>query len=287
MMAAVMQRRHFLSLIPTSAIFASEPGPRLRPALCAYSFRKELESKKMTYEDVIRYAAEHKLDGVDLTVYWFPSTEDKFLFGLKQLAYKLGVEIYSISIRTDMCKRPGPEADKELAEVRKWVDAAAKLGAGHIRVFGGKVPKESNETEAAGWVVQLLGRAAEYAGSKGVILGLENHGGITDKAETVVDIVKRVNSPWVAVNLDTGNFKTKVYQQIEMIAPHAVNVQVKVEIMEDGKKGVSDWDRVSKILVSNKYRGYLALEYEAAENAMATIPGHLVNLRKVCAKYSA
>jgi sugar phosphate isomerase/epimerase len=286
MMAAVMQRRHFLSLIPVSALSAADPGPRLRPALCAYSFRKELESKKMTYEDVIRYAAEHKLDGVDLTVYWFPSTEDKFLYGLKQLAFKLGVEIYSISIRTDMCKRPGPEADKELAEAKKWVDVAAKLGAGHIRVFGGRVPKESTEAEAAGWVVQVLGRAAEYAGTRGVILGLENHGGITDKAETIVDIVKRVNSPWVAINLDTGNFKTKIYQQIETIAPHAVNVQVKVDISEDGVKGVSDWDRVSKILVSNKYRGYLALEYEAAENAMTAIPGHLVKLRSVCAKYS-
>ncbi|MFN0102778.1 MAG: sugar phosphate isomerase/epimerase family protein [Bryobacteraceae bacterium] len=282
-----MQRRHFLSLLPASAVLANDPGPRLRPALCAYSFRKELESKKMAYEDVIRYAAEHKLDGVDLTVYWFPSTEDKFLYGLKQLAFKLGVEIYSISIRTDMCKKPGPEADKELAEVRKWVDVAAKLGAGHIRVFGGRVPKESNDAEAAGWVVQLLGRAAEYAGSRGVILGLENHGGITDKAETIVDIVKRVNSPWVAINLDTGNFKTKIYQQIETIAPLAANVQVKVDISEDGVKGVSDWDRVSKILVSNKYRGYLALEYEAAEYAMTAIPGHLVSLRKVCAKYSS
>ena len=287
MMTASMQRRHFLSLLPASAVLAIEPGPRLRPALCAYSFRTDLASKKMSYEDVIRYAAEHKLDGVDLTVYWFPSTEDKFLYGLKKLAFNLGVEIYSISIRTDMCKRPGPAADKELAEARKWVDVAAKLGAGHIRVFGGAVPKDSNAEEAAGWVVQLLGRAAEYAGSKGVILGLENHGGVTDKAETIVDIVKRVNSPWVGINLDTGNFKTKIYQQIEAIAPHAVNVQVKVDISEDGKKGVSDWDRVAKILVANKYRGSLALEYEAAENAMTAIPGHLVNLRKVCAKYSS
>lgn len=286
-MAAAMQRRHFLSLLPASTILAAEPGPRLRPALCAYSFRKELESKKMTYEDVIRYAAEHKLDGVDLTVYWFPSTDDKFLYGLKQLAYKLNVEIYSISIRTDMCKKPGPEADKEIAEAKKWIDVAAKLGAGHIRVFGGRVPKDSNDAEAAGWVVQVLGRAAEYAGSKGVMLGLENHGGITDKAETIVDIVKRVNSPWVGINLDTGNFRTKIYPQIETIAPHAINVQVKVDVTEDGKKAPSDWDRVSKILVSNKYRGYLALEYEAAEDPMKAIPGHLVNLRKVCAKYSS
>lgn len=241
----------------------------------------------MSYEDVIRFAAEQKLDGVDLTVYWFPSTEDKFLYGLKQLGYKLGVEIYSISIRTNMCKKPGPEADKEIAEVKKWVDVAAKLGAGHIRVFGGTVPKDSNEAEAAGWVVKVLTAAAEYAGSKGVILGLENHGGVTDRAATIVDIVKRVNSPWVGINLDTGNFKTKIYEQIETIAPHAVNVQVKVDVTEDGKKAISDWDRVAKLLVTNKYRGYLALEYEAAPDAMNSIPGHLVKLRAVCDRFSA
>lgn len=281
-----MDRRQLIAAL-SAAAFASDAGPRLRPALCAYSFRKELETKKLSYADVIRYAAEHKLDGVDLTVYWFPSTDDAFLYSLKQLAFRLGIEIYSISIRTDMCKRPGPEADKEIAEVRKWVDVAAKLGAGHIRVFGGRVPKESSEAEAAGWVVQVLGKAAEYAGSKGVILGLENHGGITDRAETIVDIVKRVNSPWVAINLDTGNFKTRIYPQIELIAPHAVNVQVKVDATEDGVKGKSDWNRVAKILVSNRYRGYLALEYEAAEDPMTAIPRHLAELRRVCAAHSA
>lgn len=281
-----MLRRHFVSLVPVAA-FAAAPKPLLRPALCAYSFRKELESKKMTYQDVIRFAAEHKLDGVDLTVYWFPSTDDTFLYDLKQLAYRLGVEIYSISIRTDMCKPPGAEADKMYADIQKWVDVAAKLGAGHIRVFGGTVPKTSTEAEAAGWVVQLLTKAGAYAGTRGVILGLENHGGITDKASNIVDIVKRVNSPWVGINLDTGNFHTKVYEQIEMIAPHAVNVQVKVEVREDNVTKPSDWDRVSKLLVANKYRGYLALEYEAKEEALTAIPGHLVQLRQVCAKFSA
>jgi len=279
-----MLRRSFLSLAP--AAFCADPAPRLRPALCAYSFRQELQSKAMTYEDVIRFSAEHKLDGVDLTVYWFPSAEDSYLYGLKQLAYRLGVEIYSISIRTNMCKPPGEEANKEIAEVKKWVDVAHKLGAGHIRVFGGTVPKTSNETEAAGWVVNVLKEAGKYAGAHGVILGIENHGGITDKASNIVDIVKRVNSPWVAINLDTGNFRTKVYEQIEMIAPHAVNVQVKVEVSEDGKRGESDWDRVAKTLVSNKYRGYLALEYEAKEAAATAIPRHLVALRKICAKYT-
>ena len=135
------------------------------------------------------------------------------------------------------CGRPTREAqDKELGEVRKWVDAAAKLGAGHIRVFGGKVPKDASEDQAAGWVVEVLSRAAEYAASKGVILGLENHGGITDKAARVIEIVRKIDSPWVGVNLDTGNFKTNVFPQIEMLIPYAVNVQVKADYTEDGDR---------------------------------------------------
>ena len=58
----------------------------------------------------------------------------------RRLAYKNAVEIYSISVRTEMTKPAGAERDKEIAGLRKWVDVAEKLGAGHIRVFGGKVP---------------------------------------------------------------------------------------------------------------------------------------------------
>ena len=210
-----MNRRTFLS--STAAAFAPRPifsaappssgAARFRTAICAYSFRDALKAKTMTYDDLVRLAVETGVDGLDLTVYWFPNTSDGFLLPLRRLAYKSGVEIYSISVRTDMCQ-PTPELrDKEFAEIRKWVDAAQKLGATHIRVFGGQVPKGSTEEEAAGWVVELLKRGAGYAGARGIILGLENHGGSTERAARIIDIVKRVDSPWVGINLDTGNFR--------------------------------------------------------------------------------
>src|SRR5690606_38209778 len=121
---------------------------------------------------------------------------------LKRLAFKNAVEIYSISIRTDMCRPSGAVRDKEITEVHKWVDVAAKLGAGHIRVFGGAVPKGSTEDQAAQWAVETLKPSVEYAGSRGVILGLENHGGITARAERIIQIVKQVDSPWLGINLD-------------------------------------------------------------------------------------
>src|SRR3954454_20422901 len=161
-----MTRRDILSTAP-AALAAAAMAPaqtgnrgsksaRLRTAICAYSYRDQLKAKTLTYEDLVRQAVDQDVDGLDLTVYWFPSTEDSFLLPLRRLAYRNAVEIYSISVRTDMCKAPGEAREKQAAELRKWVDVANKLGASHIRVFGGTIPKGTTEQQAAGWVTYML-----------------------------------------------------------------------------------------------------------------------------------
>lgn len=254
---------------------------RLRSALCAYSFRNDLQSKKVSYEDLVRKAVEWNIDGLDLTVYWFPSKNDDFLMPLKRLAYRNGIEIYSISIRTNFCQ-PSPDLqEKELVELKSWIDVAAKLGAGHIRVFGGTVPKGRTEDEAAGWVASILQRGCDYAGSKGIILGLENHGGITSKAERIVEIVKKVDSPWVGVNLDTGNFESDAYNQLAICLPYSVNVQVKENIKVTKTQEKSDWARIVGMLNKAGYKGYLALEYEEKEAPEVAVPRLLAKLKQV------
>jgi sugar phosphate isomerase/epimerase len=272
-----MQRRTLLKALPLAApLLTAQTGAarssRLRTAICAYSFRRELEAKKMSYEDLVRLAVDVEADGLDLTVYWFPNTSDEFLLPLRRLAFRNAVEIYSISVRSDMCKPPGPERDKQAAELRKWVDVASKLGAGHVRVFGGTVPKTSSEAEAANWVTDMLKPASEYAGSRGVILGLENHGGVTEKADTIIKIVKSVDSPWVGINLDTGNFNRDAYKQIEQCLPYAVNAQFKTQIKdEQGKEVPSDWARLVGMFAKAGYRGYFALEYEEKDDARTAV----------------
>lgn len=261
---------------------------RLRPALCAYSFRKELQEKSLTYEDLVTKAVEWDIDGLDMTVYWLPTTEKAWLLDLRRKAFRMGVEIYSISVRTELTKPAQADRDAQVAEIRKWVDVAATLGAGHIRVFGGNVPKGVAEEEAVPWVVECLKRGGEYAGQHGVILGLENHGGICTRAERMIEMVQKTDSPWVAMNLDTGNFRTEAFKQIEMCLPYAANVQVKAEMtFDDGKRGPQDWDKVIGMIAASGYKGYLALEYESKEPAPAAVPRLLGTLRELCRKHSA
>ena len=290
-----MNRRDFLQTMPLSALAARQAGtptplrPLLRPAICAYSFREALQKKTMTYQDLVRYAVEHNIDGLDLTVYWFPEpVTDAFLLDVKRLAYKLAVEIYSISVRTEMTQQAPDLQQKEVEDIKKWVDVAEKLGTGHIRVFGGRIPKGATEDQAAGWAAEVLKRGAEYAARKGVILGLENHGGVTEKAETIIKIVKQVDSPWVGINLDTGNFAGNAYAQIQLCLPYAVNAQVKTSIREEaGKSQPSDWDRIFGMFAKAGYRGYLALEYEGKEPPATAMPRLLKQLCELGRKYSA
>jgi L-ribulose-5-phosphate 3-epimerase len=242
----------------------------------------------MSYADLVRLAVDLGTDGLDLTVYWFPNTSPEFLLPLRRLAYKSAVEIYSISISTNMCQ-PTPELrEKEVAKVKEWVDAANGLGASHIRVFGGTVPKTATEDQAAAWVVEVLKRASDYSGTKGVILGLENHGGITARADRIIEIVRKVDSPWVGINLDTGNFREEVFPQIEKCIPYAVNVQVKAEMRnDDGQRGPQDWSRIIDMLVKGSYKGYLALEYEAQEPATTAVPRLMKDLQGRIRRVSA
>ncbi|MBL8214447.1 MAG: sugar phosphate isomerase/epimerase [Bryobacterales bacterium] len=271
--------------VPVRAAIETAGGKsRLRSAICAYSFREQLQKKTMSYEDLVKLAVDLNVDGLDLTVYWFPSTEDSFLLPLRRLAYRSGVELYSISVRSDLCKGNVGDQQSEFERLMGWIDAASKLGAGHIRVFGGNVPKGATEDQAAEWVATILSRAAEYAGKKGIILGLENHGGITARAERIIQIVKKVDSPWVGINLDTGNFhEQEPYAEIQKCVPYAVNVQVKEKIRAGGALVDSDWARIVGMLRTAGYKGYLALEYEEKTPAPQAVPGLIGKLKKVIA----
>lgn len=289
-----MRRRDLLGMAPALAGVAALGGAarakarpaRFRTAICAYSFRKELKEGSLAYKDLVAMAVEQNIDGLDLTVYWFPNTGDEFLLGLKNFAYRNGVEIYSISVRTEMTRPTAEERSQEVEGIKKWVDVAAKLGAGHIRVFGGRVPKGATEEQAAGWAADVLARGAEYAARRGVILGLENHGGITLRAERIIEIVKKVDSPWVGINLDTGNFREEPYRQIEMCLPYAVNAQFKTEMRyADGRREPSDWARIVKLFADAGYRGYLAIEYEGREPALEAFPKHMKRLAELVRPY--
>ncbi|HEY1337462.1 MAG TPA: sugar phosphate isomerase/epimerase family protein, partial [Bryobacteraceae bacterium] len=201
--------------LPAAAQLRAESATpfHLRAGLVAYSYRKELAAKSLKYEDLIRMLADLGIDGLDCTVYWFPDTSNEYLASLRKAAFRGGVQIYNAGVRVSLCQ-PTPELQlAQYESLKKWVDVADRLGASHVRVFGGQIPKGATEEQAIGWAVEVMKRCAEYAGSRGITLGVEDDGGLTTAAGPTIEIVKRTASPWAGINADSGNLRVDGYTQ--------------------------------------------------------------------------
>jgi sugar phosphate isomerase/epimerase len=305
-------RRHFLQ--SAAAVFAAAPflqavepfsrvgGPRLRLAVAAYSFRdffkhstvKQTEGqaeRTLTMETFLDRCAEWGVDGAELTSYYFPKdVTGEQLAATRRHAHLRGVTISGTSVGNTFTHPPGPDRDREVASVKQWIDRAAVLGAPHIRVFAGNIPKGGTLEAAKKACIEQLEECAAHAGKHGIMLGIENHGGIVAEPQHLLEIVKAVKSPWVGINLDTGNFHTDdPYSDLAKIAPYAVNVQIKTEILARGakEKQAADLPRLVKILRDAGYQGWVALEYEAKDDPWKAVPETLAKLRPLLAAQSA
>ncbi len=261
------------------------PKPDLKLSLAAYSFNKALDLKKptMTLFDFIDLAADLPLDAVELTSYYWAETTDAYLDKLKAYCEKKKLAISGVPVGNTFTLKDDAKRAVEIQKVKDWTARAAKLGAKTVRIFAGNLEKGEQLADAQKRVVDAMNECCEVAEKLGVFLALENHGGITDTPEHLLELVKPVKSPALGVNIDTGNFNTPdPYADIAKIAPYGVVSQVKTEVNPGGKKKVeADLSRVVKILKDANFHGYVALEYEAAEDPKVAVPRTVKELRKL------
>jgi sugar phosphate isomerase/epimerase len=295
-----MARRTWLQHIATTAMgtwalghaaraTAIEPLQRtgeskFKFSLAAYSYRDLLQrsDSPLTLSDFIRDCADLGLEGTELTSYYFPEpvTID-YLRQLKRECFLLGLDISGTAVGNDFGLLPGAERDKWIRHVKQWVDYSALLGAPVIRVFAGSVPADSSAEQAHRRIVAAFEECCDYAGQHGVYLALENHGGPTETVAGLLALVRDVQSPWFAVNLDTGNFHSDdIYGDLAQAAPYAVNVQVKVTISgPTGGKQPTDFGRLAEILRAVGYRGYIVLEYEESGDVRTACREYIEKIR--------
>jgi len=235
----------------------------------AYSYREYLKDGKMKYEDFIEEAYKIRLDGIELTLYWLPSKDKSYFRRLKRLSLFHGLPISCAGISTNFCNPDSSERRKAIEKVKEGLEIACELGAPCLRVFGGYVPEGHTEADAMRWVTESLRSCVDYAEDKGVVIAIENHGGITAKAGNVIRIIENVDSPWVRVNLDLGNYRESTYEEIAKTVPYAVHTHAKVSVAGGVKL---DYQKIKGILESKGYNGFLSIEYEEKEDPRIGVP---------------
>lgn len=258
--------------------------PKFKFSLAAYSYRDLLTGKspKLTLGDFVDDCAKLGLEGTELTSYYFPAEPSaKFLRELAQRCFRLGLDVSGTAVGNDFCHPQGDERTKQITNVKRWVEHAAILGAPVIRIFSGNAKKGQSTEEAHKLAVEGIEECCEFAGKHGVMLALENHGGLTESVDGLLRLVRDVKSPWFGVNMDTGNFHSEdIYGDLAKLAPYSVNVQVKVVISpKGGKREPADFKKLAAILRDAGYRGYVVLEFEEKGDPREECPKYLDQMR--------
>jgi L-ribulose-5-phosphate 3-epimerase len=224
------------------------------------------------------------------------------LHRLRRRALELGLDLVGLATHQNFVL-PDPAARRE--EVRRTVrslEVAAALGVPCVRVNSGRwntlgsfdalMAAGGVEPPAAGyrdedgfaWCVEALAEVLPHAERLGVVLALENHWGLTVRAEGVLRILDALPSPYLAALLDTGNFPrgvgVEMYEDMRRLAPRAVLVHAKA--YHGGGEWYDldiDYGLVRAILEAAGYRGYVSLEFEGRAPAERGVPEALAALR--------
>lgn len=287
-----MDRRTFLNA-SSAALFGApalgiEPFERkaaklqLGLAAISYSAKLNLNKSTMTLFDFLDLAAKLEVENVELTSYYWLDTTAEYAKKLLAHAKNCKLRVSGVPLGNDFCLTDTKKLNAEIERVKMWIELAAVVEAKTLRIFAGKLEKGDTREAASKRVIESIEECCKTAEKTGVMLALENHGGLTDSAESLLALVKPVKSKAFGVNIDTGNFKTKdPYADIAAVMPYGIVCQVKAESFPAGKPSeIADLAKIVKILKAENFQGAVVLEYEAKEDPKTAVPKYLDILRK-------
>lgn len=287
------------------------PLPVIRPLLALHGHRRNpigvstysfwrFQGPKEDYpiEDAIDQAAAMGFDGVEILHIQMGSEENSYLQNLKRRAFEQGLDLMGFSTHQGFVYPDAGKRREEIDKTKHQVDIAARMGIPTMRINTGRwgtsgsfdelmanrgiEPPLEGYTDEDGfrWVIDALGEVVEHAAEAGVLLGLENHWGLGRTPEGVLRIVEAIDSPWLKVTLDTGNFLEDPYDKLAMLAPHTVLLQAKTYYGGGTWYTLDlDYERIAKIMRDAGFNGYVSLEFEGKESAATAVPASLARLR--------
>lgn len=306
-----MNRRHLITsalAIPAAARVSAQdaaapaaPRRKYRIGVSTYSFWHfdENTSQWRDIEKCLEAAADMGFDGVEILQVQMPDTNPAALRRIKSRAFTLGLDLMGFSTHQGFLTPDEQKRTDNILKTTQFLEQAYDLGIPTIRVNTGRwgtsknfdelmanrgvEPRLEGFTDDDGfkWIIDSFQKLVPEAEKRGVIMGLENHWGLGTTPEGVLKVVEAVNSPWLQVTLDTGNFLEDPYDRLKKLAPRTVLLQAKT--YHGGGLWYSldlDYARIAGIMRESGYRGYISLEMEGKEAPLTAVPKSLEMLRK-------
>jgi sugar phosphate isomerase/epimerase len=303
-----MERRRFLKNagLGSAALVLPQPNiqtetslkSRIKLSVSSYSYW-HFKGDKFPIEKVIDDAARMGLDGIDILHRQMEGEDNAYIQKLKRHAFENGIALTCLSIHQGFVYPDAAERKKNIDHTLHCIELAAKMGIPCLRLNTGRwntiksfddfmkargiEPAIAGYTEddAFAWCIGGVAECVKRAQELGVLLALENHWGLAATPQGMIRIHKAINSPWLQLLMDTGNFLENPYDKLEMIAKDTCFVQAKTYYGGGVWYSLDlDYERIMKILNKVNYQGYVSIEFEGNEAAESGVRKSVELLRK-------
>ena len=166
-------------------------------SLAQWALVEEIRAGKWTTLDFPKIAREDfGLNGIEFVNTLFEVPTEGYLKKLKQNAAAHDVKMLLIMVddEGDGCS-PTPQGHREFELFhRKWVDIAHYLGCAAIRT-NCRGPRDADRQETLQWAEESYSRLLDYAAPAGIHILIENHGGVSNDPEWMLQLIGRLSHP--------------------------------------------------------------------------------------------
>ena len=243
-----------------SSLSASPPASAMKPkiSLAQWALVDEIRQGIWSNIDFPRIAREDfGLDAIEFVNQLFPVPTIVHQKALKEQAEQYGVEMLLIMVdqEGDGAAATFPMRKQFAINHRKWVDIAHFLGCHTVRT-NCRGPEGGDPGEMLKWATESYSMLLDYAEGSGIHIVIENHGGISNDADWMVELVKAVDHPlfgtypdWRSPTPEFNNF-----DYVEKTIPYATGTSFRNQPSE------AESARLIKICQDAGYKGYYGIE---------------------------
>ena len=276
----------------------------MKLAICHYSLRRTWETQGWNCLDLARHVRDLGVPAIDFHTRYIGDTPPaEIIAALKET----GLVLSGLSFSNNFLKDDPDELEAEVRKVESWIDLAGAIGAPVSRIFGGHLPPEVRHDQAErqrhmNRLLAPLERVTARAEKVGLVLAMENHGGLPATSGEIVAMIERIGSDHLRSTCDTGNFLQAGQEPVDGargVARYAAYAHIKdfrklpdTEAplgyrIEAAVVGDGDVDNAGclEALHQAGFDGYVALEYEGAAEESSAVPQSLDHMRSLLGRY--
>ncbi|GAC1524050.1 MAG: sugar phosphate isomerase/epimerase [Chloroflexota bacterium] len=248
----------------------------LTPALSSWSFHRRIRrfgkgtwfpdpaGGELSVLDFPQVSASLGITDIEICQAHLASAEPAYLATVRAAIEESGCRAINVPIDVgNLAEHDPTRRREEIEHILVWIDAAQRLGSPAVRVNTG-APRGIDQAQARQIVAEGYRELALACRERGMVVLLENHGGLSGSVDAIIRIWETVGLPSFRLCPDFGNFDPPTREEgLRRMLPHASVVHVKVmDIDENGRHEAFDLGRCLDLVVDSGYSGPLSIEFE-------------------------